>query len=497
MDLALLRSTWSTPSATLAERAFEHHAAALAAWLSHSGAEGRLTLVLSSGPLATERLVRALSTTRVDVVKAPSTPARPVHPTLAAHKGDHFNHTLHVVGGLDAGDPTDQRDALGGSAAPVATVADADAGVPPPRRTSGAPSSSRLGLGAIASPRPAHHSRRGHLATLDGQRSMLDKMATWVALVAESPATVAAIEKHAPNVWRAIQRRCLVLGPEMMDAAEPPLERSVRDRWSAEGRVAELVHHFAMTPAVAPDYLTFARFVRSGYVGFTFGAAQHPERERLAAVWAMDQIPFELADAGPATAEAVARHRADRLDGAAREAVEARLAGAPDARLAAGWPVSDHSVFAALRAVQEGAGDADSVGALRALVAVDGVGPGVRAHAELAIAGARAEEGDLDGCREALEAAVAHGERAAPEVRFDALSKLAQVYTFLHDRGRARELVDALEDLAPRLHSPFYAARMRLARGEFLAPLDAHRAKADLDLARTLFQGHGYPSWAS
>ena len=54
-------------------------------------------------------------------------------------------------------------DAPGRSAA---TVADADAGVPLPRRTSGAPSSSRLGLDAIASPRPAHHFRRGHLAAL-------------------------------------------------------------------------------------------------------------------------------------------------------------------------------------------------------------------------------------------------------------------------------------------------------------------------------------------
>ena len=60
-------------------------------------------------------------------------------------------------------------------------------------------------------------------------------------------------------------------------------------------------------------------------------------------------------------------------------------------------------------------------------------------------------------------------------------------------RGPARALVDRLELLAPRLHAPFYAARFRLARGEFVAPLDAHRAEADLSLARTLFAGHGYP----
>ena len=443
MDLELLRSPWSAPSGALAERAFEHHAAAYAGWLAHSGAEGRLALVLSSGPQATERLLRTLSTTRVEVVRAPSTPARPVHPKLAAHKGDHFNHTLHVVDGFDAGDPAAQ------------------------------------------------------LETIDGQRSMLDKMATWVALVVESPASLVALERHAPGVWRAIQRRCVVLHPEMFDAQGPPQDPAVLDRWASDGRVAERVYHYAMHPGEAPEYHAFSRFVRSGYVGFSVGRPQHPEREQLSRLWATTGIPFDLADAGPAAAEAVARHRASGLDAATRAALEVRLIGAPRARLAAGWMLPDHSVFEALRVVQAGACDADAVGALRALVAADEVGPGLRTHAELAIAAAVAGEGDLDACRDALEAAVTHAKRAALEVRFDALEKLAQVCTFTHERGRARELVDALELLAPRLQSPFYAARFRLARGEFLAPLDAHRAKADLDLARTLFAGHGYPKWAT
>ena len=429
--MALLRSVWSEPTPALAERAFEHHAAAYSGWLQHSGAEGRLALVLSSGPQATERLLRSLSTTRVEVVRAPSTPARPLHPQLAKHSGDHFNHTLYVVDGFDAGDPGAQLD------------------------------------------------------TLDGQRSMLKKMATWVAIIAESPHTVAAIERHAPNLWNGIERRVLALHPEMLRAGIEPLDAETTERWRAQGRVAEGLHHYALTPHAAPAYHDFARFVRAGYVPLVVGAEQHPDRARLAAMWAGDDVPLE--DAGPAVLDAAVRHRGATID-------PARVS--PEARLAAGWPLPDHSVFEALRRVQTlEAPDDDAVGALEALVAVDGVGAGVRTHAALAVAAAHAACGDLDRCRGALEVAVRHAGAAsvAPEVRFDALEKLAQVHTFTHQRGPARALVDRLELLAPRLHAPFYAARFRLARGEFVAPLDAHRAEADLSLARTLFAGHGYP----
>ncbi len=427
MDLALLRSTWSEPRPALSARAFEHHAAAYEGWLSHSGAEGRLALVLSSGPRATERLLSTLSRGRVDVVHAPSTPARPLHLRLATHSGDHFNHTLYVVDGFDAGDPGDQ------------------------------------------------------LRTLEGQRSMLKKMATWVAIVAESPQTVAAIANHAPGLWRDIQRRVLVLDSELLVAGAAPLE--AHD--CAGFGLAESLYHYAMTPQAAPDYRSFSRLVRSGYVPLVTEGEQHPERQRLAALWATREIPFEPADAGPAAAEAIVRHR--DVDDATREVLDPVLS--PEARLAAGWPLPNDPVFEALRRLETP--DADAIAALRESVAADGIGASLRAHAELAIASAHAGAGELDACRAALEAAVDHG--GPEELRFDVLEKLAQIHTFSHQRSAGREVIDALEALAPRLQSPYYVARLLRARGEFLEPLDAHRAGADLSLAVKLFDGHGYP----
>ena len=149
-----------------------------------------------------------------------------------------------------------------------------------------------------------------------------------------------------------------------------------------------------------------------------------------------------------------------------------------------------------------GAGEAEddpsANAALRALAEGPHVGAGLRVQVELALAAAAAAEGDSVACDAALAQACAHAERpgAAPELRFDALEKRGQMDAFQNRRGPARAALNALEALTPTLASPFYAARLHLARGEFLASLDPTRARVDLVQARRLFHEHGYADWA-
>ncbi|MCA9540947.1 MAG: hypothetical protein KC620_18735, partial [Myxococcales bacterium] len=179
----------------------------------------------------------------------------------------------------------------------------------------------------------------------------------------------------------------------------------------------------------------------------------------------------------------------------------ATLADAPGARLAAGLPVSasPYAELAVVRAMGEGAatGDPRAFAALRKALGPS-ADPGLVALAEQAIAAAAAGLDDLDGCQAALAVADKASARpgVAPELRFDILEKRLQISAFLDERGPGRAHLDALEALVPTLHSPFYAARLLLARGEFVAPLDARRAELDLREAERLFAAHGYADWA-
>ncbi len=293
MDLASLRSEWSVAGPELAERAFDHHAAALSAWLRRAGAEPRLCLVLASGPRGKQRLLDTLELDRVEVLRAPSTPARPIHPRLAAHQGDHFNNVLHVVDGFDAGDPTAQME------------------------------------------------------TLEGQRSVLRRTATWVALVVESVEALRCLDTVAPGLLAAMQWRCLALDPEMLEgSSEAPVPQS----WREAGRVPELVYHYGMTPQSAPDPGDFARFVRAGYVAWTQGRPQHAERARLVARWFEGAEPEPHGfDAGP-VGEPLLRAAARAAEDDAAGCIEA-LADADRRSIAAG--VAPEVRFATLEKVAQ------------------------------------------------------------------------------------------------------------------------------------------------
>ncbi len=457
MDLTLQRSTWSTPPASAAARALDHHVQAYADWLGRAGAEPRLALVLCSGPSAREALVDGLGMHRIEVVHAPSTPARPVHPLVSNHQGDHFNTKLFLVDGFEAGDP------------------------------------------------------QAVLESLDGQKGMLRRMATWVALVVDRLSTLEALERHAPGLLASVQRRVLVLDEGIGRGPAEDVAPDTLARWRRADRVAELAFREAMATRAAPTYDDFSRLVRAGYAACLTGQDVHPERQRLAQLWwrlpevlaGEIPLPFPLDQGGPAVAEAVGRHAPSVLDAAGRATLAAALKGDAAATFAAGLGHGGSSVLDTLGAVQAmGAGEADhdahAIGVLSAQSAAGGVGPGTQVHIDLALAAAAAAEGDVEGCDFALTRAA---ERAghpgvAPELRFDVLEKRGQLHAHLNRRGPARNALDALELLAPKLASPFYAARLHLARGDFIAPLDPTRARTEYVQARALFDRHGYADWA-
>ncbi len=379
MDVALTRSDWSTPAPEGGARAFDHHAAALGLWLRRAGAEARLALVLASGPAGRSRLWETLTMEGVEVLPAPSTPERPLHGDLAAHSGNHFNRKLYVVDGLREPD---------------------------------------------------------QLRTLEGQRSVLRRTATWVALTVTSVAELEALYRYAPALMRDVQWRCLALTDEMAGASAEP-DADLQGTWRRT-RIAEAVYAHAMSPQAEPDYLDFARFVRSGYVGWSL-EGEHPDRARLRALWSGDE---PAPGGGPAVREAVARHRGGR---------SVELPDDP---------------------------------------------AGVAAHNALDAAAAAADADEIDACVHFLEEAARVRDPIAPELRFEILEKQAQVFSALDRHSPARAALDALEALAPELQSPLYAGRALLARARTLGGLDPARGRVDATRAASLFDAHGYPEWA-
>lgn len=445
-----MRSEWSTPVPDGTGRALDFHLAEFARWLTTAGAEPRLALVLCTGPAAKARFIEGIAIDRIDVVHAPATPARPLHPKLLAHQGDHFNTTLFVVDGFEHGDPT-----------------------------------------------PLFH-------MLDGQRGVMTRSATWTAVVIESLGALEALERAAPGLTRAFMRRCLVIDSAGVESRQAPLDVGRQAAWLERGWVAERVFHHVMTSEAAPLYSDFGRLVRTGYVAALTGRRMHPERQRLVELWCAGPearaLPFPPTQAGPAAAQAIGRHLPHLVDEGLSDALGEVIGLDAAARLAAGLPVGDAPVVALMARLHEmTAGERPAAPGLMSKLKglADELPRALRAHAWELIAGVAAALDDLERCEAALAEAARHARAAgALELWFDVLEKQTQIHAFLDRRSVARETLSALEALAPRLHSPLYAGRRLLARGEYLLGLDPARAEADLARAERLFTSHGYPRWA-
>jgi hypothetical protein len=438
------------------EVAFDFHLDAFARWLRAAGAEARLALVYVSGPNARGALLDGLAARGCRCVDAPARLGEPVHPALAAHQGDHFNDTLFVVDGLESAEPE------------------------------------RM------------------LREIGAQISTYRRLATWVAVLVESPTALAALDSAGGILRRHAHRRFVFVDAADTPSPTDPVPPGVVEKWAGEHRIAERVFHLATAAHVEPTPLDFARLVRAGYGGLPTTAATHPELRAVKAVWAdPPRTPAALVarTSGPSAlvAEWAARLAPESaIDASARASLAMALGGSTASRFVARLPMGDTAVYSALAAVRAAleAESSPPAAALAELVALGAeTPPNLHVHALLACAAAAVAEGDVAACDAHLAAAEARiaaaGLGATPELVFEVVEKRTGLQAAIGERAHARAGLDRLGELLPRLHSPFYAARHALARGEQMLSLDAGKAHEALREAGMLFQAHGYDTWAT
>lgn len=476
MDLLLERAVWSARPLTAEVAALEvsavdrhpndpmtPHVDALARWLLRAGAEPRLALVLCSGPEAKERWMRATSDHDIVVRHAPATPADAIHPLIRMHQGDHFNKTLYVMDGFENGDPTSLFEKL------------------------------------------------------DRQTSMLTRTATWVAVVIESLSVLERLYAIAPTLVAAFHRRAIILD-ESIDGGDgygsaASVDPALLDQWRRDQQVAELIYQHAMTPDAAPDYDDWSRLIRSGYAVYLSGQRLHPDRNHLVRLWSdletyasTGEIPFDVSLAGPALAEAVARHvaRPSKRQSLLEKCVEP-LVEHPAARYAGGVTVEDVEglqLMAKMRTAAEG-GAATTEADRRALADLgqaQGIGANLAVHVYLALAEEAASRQDLEGCDMALAQADRLSELrkgVAPELAFEVADKMARMHMWQHRTREGRATLEKALSLAPQTHSPYYLGRGLLLQGDLTRDLDPTKARHYYTEATRVLSLSGYPHEAA
>jgi len=439
------------------EVTFDFHVDTFARWLRSAGAEARLALALVSGAAARQALERGLAARGCRPVTATARPGVPVHPALAAHQGDHFNDTLHVVDGLECEDAA-----------------------------------------------------RG-LREIGTQIAQFRRLATWVVVLIESPLALAALESAGGILRRHAARRFVFLSGEDAFPLEDPVATDAISRWRREHRVAERIYHLARTPGTAPDLLDFGRLLRAGWGGLRAHPEAHAAGTALRTAW-MERprdsgaLMRLLASPDPDVSTGIGRLCPWSLEpGPPRAALAMNLAASPEARYMLGLPISGEGPLAALAEVRSMLDDgrpppARALATLHAAADDASFSGHLRLHARLALAQAALAADALAPCREALLAAdhlvATEGLALAPELAFEVVERRTALDAAAGERADARLGLDRLADLLPRLGSPFYTARHALARGEQMMSLDPGRGREALRDAGALFSAHGYARWA-
>jgi hypothetical protein len=439
------------------EVAFDFHLDAFARWLRSAGAEARLAIAFVSGPVARQALEHGLAARGCRPVPATARPGTPVHPALAAHQGDHFNDTLHVVDGLDTADPA------------------------------------RV------------------LREIGTQIAQFRRLATWVVVLIEGPEALAALETAGGILRRHAARRFVFLSAQDAFPLADALPSEALERWRREHRVSERTYHLARSPGSAPDVLEFGRLLRAGWGGLPMHPDADPALRALRTAWA--EPPRDagglmglLASAGPDVALGVGRLCPWALEpGAPRTALAMNLSTSPEARFVLGLPIQGDGPLAALSEARSALSEGRlpsfrTLSTLRDAAADALFSAHVRVHLRMALAEAALAADALETCRTELAAAdhlvTTEGLSLAPELAFEVVERRTALDAAAGERAEARLGLDRLGELLPRLGSPFYAGRHALARGEQMMALDPGRGREALREAGMLFSTHGYARWA-
>ncbi|MEE2756043.1 MAG: hypothetical protein VYA30_05260 [Myxococcota bacterium] len=443
MSESIINSEWPEPSSGRWPAAFNYHLDDFAGWLNGAGAESRFALGLFNGDSALQSCLDGLEDHGIVPVMTSSSDERPLPIEIVQHEGSHFNNTLFMIDGLHAGD--------------------------------------------------VEH----RLTTLNAQRNMLSRMATWVLLVVRNIESLCALYQWAPALVNDLKKRSLFLHPSVSQP-EDIAEIDKLKLWARRRLVPEQVFHTFMTGAQIAGYTDYSRLLRSGY-GSAFQTNLTTHGHQWNSLWLGTYGPLESRGLDLDFAEGLARHRIGLSDTEKRSLTQ-RLLARPIGRLASGLDPRDGTEYL-LKAVLE-SDDPTSLGAdwheqldeTGTLWAHD---PTKQAILKYVTAQGAATVGDVTLCKEALNQALEMAEDARePELMFDVASTQLKLNLALTKRLEARTNLDIVDSLVPELQSPFYAGRALVCRGDFMSQIDRNPSKQAYALAKDIFDLHGYPAWS-
>ena len=409
----------------------EFHLNRYCRWLLSAGADPRLSIVLCAGAGAKQSFIDGVRARKIIPELAPARSQRPVAENLSKHQGTHFNSTLFIVDGLESL----TRDAF---------------------------------------------------STLNGQRGLLNRMATWVAIVVEDMETLCRLYQMSGDLMRDAERRLLVVSADLPDAPQATAPVGQLNGWRRSARVAELAFHTVMTQAQIADYDDVSRLLRSGY-----GEALSPLDS---ATWTPWQRVWHGAEPQVVLnrdlASAVARHLpgnamvSDVIDRLEHRPICMSHVSQPSSHLASllsSVPETDVGSWAhEIRTVTQMWSGRDAE----------------RAVTELVIAEGYAAHEDVDGCLAALPQGLAYAEHpSCPEVFFELGALMLKLRLLMGERKASLLVLNALEQRIPDLHSPFMMA-VSISHVGTIGPPWIRCQLQEYESALRLFSMHGYPSWA-
>ncbi len=405
--------------------ALDAHCARYAEWLLRAGAEPRLSLVLCSGDVAFSGWKERMQTMGILLKSTPTSIEQPLHEDFLLHQGDHFNRTLFYME-IDAVDASDIQELL---------------------------------------------------ILLNGRRNQLKKTATWVALVIKNPKTLDALWESATQLARMIQRRCWVWHPD--DLNDDSFKAILNyPKFPVGTPLIDELFALAKRPHLPISYLNFSRLLRLG----SPYAPKHAEKQwkELYELWANEDAEGFDHPSGQTSILAMIKKLDQHLPRDERKHLANHLP--KDLSWMLGLspkaPTSMDEYWRELGRCARGELELPLAEIKRLSQLWEGLETWLQGPAGLWLSASFAHLNEIEQCIEFLNKTTL--QKSIPEeIRFEAHQKLAQIYTFLNERQKAKEEIDQLFEIADLLYSPCYRAQAFYDRSLFLSTLDTSGAQKD------------------
>ena len=462
---------WPYPVPHFAEHAQVWHTRRFIAWLLRAGAEARFGTLLNSGTQAQARWTLLLEEQGIEVLRVVSRLERPLPKILTEHRGDHFNRRLFLLDGLDE----------------ISTAG-------------------------------SEEDRINFWATLDGQRSQIKQMATWVILNITQAKTLQDALLHAPRLMQSLDRVCWVWSSSERSKSEPLFD--------IEHQKHSLIFNcFAQASAFQErsNHKSLSRIFRCGYMkpspkvnklwrwGYQLWRGE--VRDPTAARFGQHGVTEPLADTiNPSDALWALKSRYEaatpaRIEQWRKRAIGSREAWQIDSQIplpleqesdqiqtlkteleilriwAQASELDHHSdiVCPTLNTLQQ----------LEALIPLISLQNHLlKGHITDWLTKAFAYNESLKGCIR-VNRSLSQDHSLWPELRFIAHERLVELALFTQDYHEARLQVEALETLELNLHSPLFEARYLMAKSKVLGALDQSKGQSILEQAQALSERFG------